>query len=237
MSRIKQHCAARLGSLLADLVQLGQKPIVIDAPPSQNVDYPAIAVWIEHAVYDIDQDRELLVDASGTLLVGAAATDANGNILDGSPLMLVPGVTVSHVGTIQCKGRLWVGARYPAKREEIEEKVGLAFLADRDRPLSIMVPLSGCTVGDYTITFGYGFATVLSADWNAEHSFEARLWSWMPFTIDMPLLIPRSDAAVVQTMTLSIQADLKSGAAPITAPSQLAGITTLDNIPITATSP
>lgn len=220
MTRLREHAALSLGQLITDRIQLSRPAIVIDAPPSQLSEYPAVAVWIERMVPNYTDAGPVLEDASGTPIMAGTATDDVGNVVDGTPIMIGDGVWVMHVGSMRCRGRIWVGSRYPDKREELEEKIYLAFNEDDDAPGRIMFPLEGMQLGDYTINFGVATALINDSSWTNEHSFEARLWSWIMFDLDVPMLVPRSGPLASQ-LILEFSAIVDP---PISAPADVASL-------------
>ena len=232
--KLRQQAAQILGDTLASTVQLANKPTVIDSPPSDVGDYPALAIWIERSKLHITNDGDVQV-ISGTgnspgnppqLIAGINASDVTALapglfpspqssttpylpgadptlelFAQGDLAQLAPGVAVSHVGTIRCVGRLFAGARYAPKREDLEEHIFFAFFADRTAPGRLMLPLAGAKLGRYTLAWGYA-AAVLDVDedneWTNEMAFEQRLWSWTHFSLDVPLLVPRYEPIVKQ---------------------------------------
>lgn len=221
---MKEFLADALATILADRVQLGSKPVVIDAPPSQVAEYPMIAIWIEKAVEDYMQPGTILQSSDGTVLIGANATDDAGNILDGTPVMLDNGVTVTCLGTLHLSGRIWAGSRYVGKREEIEWKVFEAFNQDDINRGRLMIPLTGCKIGRYTLYFGFAAADISESSWTDEYAFEARLWSWRPFDMDVQMMVPRYDP-IVQQLILEMTNDL---ATSVTQPSDVTQLTNLE---------
>jgi len=207
--RLKEHIATQLASALADRVRLGSKPTVIQAPPSQVADYPTIAVWIENTVEDLSFAFPVLVDSLNNPLVGSALVSEAGDILDGPAMVLGGGVTLTSIGTVHCTGRIWVGSRYPGKREEVEEGITFAFNQDDAAPGRLMLSLAGYQLGEHTIHFGFAAADLNESRWVGEHAFEARLWSWRPFAVDAPLQVPRTDP-LTQRLILEISHDLKT---------------------------
>lgn len=217
MSLIIDHAATALGVLLAGKVQLGQPPVIIDAPPSQLAEYPALAVWIEKTVPMFTQAAPVLVGEDGTILIGGDATDEDGNILDGDPLMLSGDTYVSSVGTIRCSGRLWIGSRYPAKREELEQRVWFEFMQDDARRGILLIDITAAKLGDFTIPFGTATVAIGESTWSGEHSFEARLWDFLRFDMDLPLLVPRTDPMAAH-LILELSRDLNT---PVTTPTDV----------------
>lgn len=209
MSRMRDHAAQALADLIASKVQLGQKPVVIDAPPSQLAEYPAFAVLIEKSNLVLTQAAPVLADADGTPLIGDSATDDDGNILDGDPIMLDANTYIASIGTIRCSGRMWVGARYPAKRSDIEERIWIEFMQDDARRGTILFDITGAKLGDFTIPFGKAAVMIGESTWSAEYSFEARLWDWLMFDMDVPLLVPRTDPMATQII-LELSRDLQT---------------------------
>lgn len=196
--RPREFAASVLGEKIAQAVQLAQPPTVVNAPPSDAPDYPAVAIWVEKSdlVYAMDQDLE--VDANGVLIAGINAD--NGDLFDpqfteGDLALVAPGVSVSNIGTIRCAGRIWVGARHAGRREEVEEKIEAIFFADRAAPGRILLPLAGARMLGFRLAFGYAAAVLESSQWSNEQAFGERLWSWLTFDLDVPLMVARPDAA------------------------------------------
>ena len=221
--RLKEHVANQLAQALADRVQLGSKPTVIQAPPSQVADYPTIAVWIAKSVDDYSMAYTVIQDAQGNPIFGAGATSDDGEILDGDAFTLGDGTTLTSIGTLRCTGTIWVGSRYVGKREEVEWEITFAFNADDAAPGRLMLPLKGYQLGRHTVHFGFAAADLGEANWDGEKAFEARLWSSRPFTLDAPILIPRTDP-VTRQLVLEISNNLN------VAISEPADVTTLPDL-------
>lgn len=250
--RLRQQAAQILADVIARNIQLGKPPTVIDAPPSDVGDYPAVAIWVEKTELAIANDMDLQV-VSGTqgvagvapvVISGLNASDNSFNapglfspptspigeyavgadpvlelFTQGDLALLAPGVAVSHAGTIRSQGRMWVGARHSPKREEVEEKIWLLFMADRTAKMRLLLPLAGAKLGRYTLAWGQAAATMESDEWSNEFAFSQRLWDWMPFLLDIPLLVPRFEPIVTQMLvdfsqllapTIASKADLQS---------------------------
>lgn len=231
--RIRQHVAQALGDALEARLQLGQKPVVLHAPPNAPGEYPALAIWLEKAELAIAQDTDLEVDSAGALIAGSAATSPTGDVARGNVATLSSGITLSHLGTIRCQGRIWAGSRYAAKRLDIEDEVFLAFLQDRSAPGRLLFDLAGADLGKYSLPFGTAAAMVESSTWTNEFAFAERLWSWIRFSLDVPLLVPRTDVIVTQLL-LSISKDLST---LVDDPTDLNKLTDLETFTVTSTSP
>jgi hypothetical protein len=221
---LKEFAATALANVLADRVQLGSKPTVIAAPPSQVADYPTIAVWIEKSTEDMSMAYPIIENSNGVPILGALATGEDGEILDGSTLEIAPGVTVTSVGTLRCSGRVWVGSRYVGKREEVEWAITYAFNQDDAAPGRLMVDLNGYRLGEHTINFGFAAADLGDTSWTGEHAFESRLWSWRQFTIDCPLVVKRTDP-ITKTLILEFSQELSK---VIEQPADVAKLTDLE---------
>jgi hypothetical protein len=235
--RIRTHAAQMLANTIASGIPLKQPPTVIDAPPSQLSEYPAVAIWLEHAELHVTQDDQVMMASINggplaTIEAGNAETPApmpwivgtstsgNGAVAQAgqwSPVQPIDVQTltggakpigVSNIGTLRCSGRIWAGARYAAKREELEDAVTLQFFQAREAPGRLLVDLQSCDVAGYVIPFGWGAATVdQTTEWVGEHTFEQRLWSWIVFELDVPILVPRTDPIVTELL-LNITADI-----------------------------
>lgn len=226
MALLREHMAQGLADAISDRVQLGAKPVVIQAPPSAVAEYPLVAVWIEKTIESYTMAGAVLQDANGALVAGASATTEGGDLVDGDPIVLSDGVTATSIGTLRCSGRIWAGSRYPGKREEIEQAVMLAFNQDDAARGRLMIPLTNYQLGQYTVRFGFAAADITESSWVPEHAFEARLWSWRPFTMDAPLLVPRTDPLAKQ-LVLAISSDL---AAQVAQPADLNTMTDLQEL-------
>ena len=218
-------------------VQLGQPATVINAPPSQKTEYPAMAILIDEANFDISNDDEdVQIDSTkqpgddGYELTGYWRTDPTTNVyVTGEIYHLDQDTTISQVGTVRMKARLWVGARLDPQREQIEEEIAIAFYADRSAPGRMMVSAVGVEIRGIKIPFGV--ATAMLEDkiqWNSEFAFAERLWSYLPLTIDVPLLIPRTDPLAAKLM-LMISEDL---ATTVATPDDLTNLSDLQQFSI-----
>lgn len=218
--RVKRAAAqALMDALVSKMnVALAQPPTVINAPPSQKTQYPAMAIMIDSAEMILSNDDEdVQYDPTKTQgdigyeLTGSFRTDAVTNdYVVGPTYMLDQDTTLSQIGTVRMKGRIWVAARLDAKREQIEQEVSMAFYSDRAAPGRIMVPIIGVEINDVKIPFG--FATAILEDklqWNSEFAFNERLWTFAPVSIDAPLMIPRRDP-LAQQLILIVSEDLET---------------------------
>lgn len=230
MSRVRQFTAMALASALSERVQLGTKPIAVDAPPSQIAEYPQIAVFIERTRIDYSEDEVIRASADGTVLLGTDTVGDDGEILDGDPVMVGPGIYLVSIGTMRCTGRIWIGSRYPAKREQVEEEVFFAFNADDYARGIIKIPLVGCKLGEVTLPFGTATVVLGDSMWNGEHSFEARLWSWCTFDLDVPVFVPRKHALATH-LILELSRDLQT---EIAVPADVAKLVDLEKYDITS---
>lgn len=199
-------------------VQLAQAPTVITAPPSQKSAYPAMAILIDSADIEISNDDEdVQFDPlkqpgdEGFELTGFFRTDPSTNdYVVGDTYMVDQSTTISQVGSVRMKGRLWVGARLDPQRETIEQEIALIFYEDRAAPGRLQVSVAGIEIKGVKIPFG--IATAFFEDkiqWNNEFAFAERLWTYMPISIDVPLMIPRTDP-IVQQLLLIVSEDLRT---------------------------
>lgn len=216
--RIKRACAqALMNAVAAQLtIELGQAPTVINAPPSQKGQYPAIALLVDDAELDISNDDEdVQVDPAKQLgdvgfeLTGFFRTDpVTNDYVVGTTYRIDQDTTVSQIGVIRMRCRLWVGARLDTMREQLEQEVILAFCENRGAPTRLQVSIAGVEVRGVKIPFG--IATALLDDriqWNSEYAFAERLWTYIPLTIDAPVMVPRTDP-IVEQLILVVSQDL-----------------------------
>lgn len=223
--RLRAHAAVGIGSAIGARVRdFGQQISVIQAPPSSLAEYPALAIMIDDTTMDWSMDEDILVDSDGTYLEPSLEPNDDAELLSSN------GATLSHIGTMRCAGRIWVGARHLGKRESIEEKVWFAFMEDRGAPGRILVPLTGATVGDIQVMFGKAAATIENSSWTNEFAFSERLWSWLPFQLDIPILIPRLDP-IITSLVLAVTKDIET---TVDDPTDLAKLKNLDSVVVTA---
>lgn len=210
-------------------VKLGQEPTVINVPPSQKSQYPAIAIMIDSADLDVNSDDvDVEFDPTkspgdeGYELTGFFRTDPDTNeYRAGQTYFLDQQTTISMVGVVRMKGRLWAGARLDPQREQLEQDVAMVFYNDRVAPGRLMVSVAGVEVSGVKIPFGV--ATAMLEDkiqWNSEFAFAERLWTYLPLSIDVPLLVPRRDPLAKQLL-LAVTTDLST---VVDVPSDLARI-------------
>jgi hypothetical protein len=215
VSRIRTYAAQKLGDAIAAIVRFPEKPTVVAAPPSMRTVYPALAVLIDSSEWAISTDEWVEVDPNlqpgdpGYLLAGFYRTDAEDNYVHGDLFKAETGQYLSHIGTMRCKGRLWIASRSAAQREQLEDDVALVFFRDDAAPGRLLVDISGVTVGGVVIPFGTAAAEIDTSTWSAEFAYDERLWSFLPFQLDAPLMIPR-DYPTSDTIVLAVTEDLST---------------------------
>jgi hypothetical protein len=199
-------------------IKLAQPATVVNVPPSRKSEYPAMALLIDSAeivIYNDDEDVEFdpskQIGDDGFELTGYFRTDPVTNALTtGTTYMLDQDTTVSQIGTVRMKGRLWVGARLDAQREQLEQEVSLIFYNERQAPGRIQVSVAGVEISGVKIPFG--IATVMFEDemtWNSEFAFAERLWTYMKISVDAPFMIPRFDP-IADKLYLLVSQDLQT---------------------------
>lgn len=218
MSLIRTAAATALGVYLAGRVQLAEPPVVLNAPPSERAKYPALAILLDKTEFEMDAWEDVEVNPNvapgqpGYVLEGTYRTDASDNYVDGPSYIATNGNVVSHVGTLHCTGRIWVGARSAPQREKIENDVWLAFFQDDARPGIIQLSIAGVNLGPVQIPFGIATTEIFGSEWTAEQAFTERLWSYLTFYLDAPILVPL-EKPVAKTLTLAISQDLTAAIA------------------------
>lgn len=198
-------------------IKLAQPPTVINAPPSRKSEYPAMALLIDSAeivIYNDDEDVQFdstkQIGDDGFELTGFFATDASNDVVKGQTYMLDSDTTISQIGSVRMKGRLWVGSRLDAQREQLENEIGMIFYDSREAPGRLQVSVAGVEISGVKIPFGV--ATVMFEDeitWNSEFAFAERLWTFMRLSIDAPMMVPRLDPIASQ-LQLLVSQDLQT---------------------------
>lgn len=204
MSQLRRQAATAMGDLIQARVNLQESPTIISAPPSSVADSPRVAIWLEQFSAVWSHEDELQVDADGELMVGALASIDQG----AGPALIQEGVHLSCVGTLRGRGRIWIGCRLPAKREELESEIGFAFMSEREAPGRMLVSVKDPKLGKFVLPWTWtGAAFSNFSQWTSEFAFSERLWSWINFDLDISMLVPRYDPLVTE-FQLTVTTDL-----------------------------
>lgn len=188
---------------LARHVRLPAPPTVIDTTPSEPAQYPAMAILLDKFTTNWSQSWDIETDADGNPLVGTSITLDRGV----GVAKLSSGRYLSKFGTLQGVGRIWVAARHPAKREELEEAVLLAFSQDGAAPGRLLVTMTRAKVADFEIPWPWTVAALVEdTTWKDEQIMAERVWSYLDFRLDVDMLVPRNEP-IVQTFKLAMMGD------------------------------
>ena len=192
---LRQAAVKAIADQLDKLMKLPSPPTIVDAPPSQPADYPAMAVLMDRFKTNWSQSWDIEVDADGNPLVGTAITLQRG--------VGVAGVEgdryLSKFGTLQGTGRIWVAAAHPPKREEMEEAVLSLFMREGYAPGRLSLPLTNVKVGSFTVPWPWTVvAMVEDTEWKDEMAMVSRIWSFLTFRLDVDILVARNAPIVKQ---------------------------------------
>lgn len=205
---MRRVAAQALGDTLASSLNLAAPPMVLSAPPSGTVQYPAMAIVIDGSKIDWHQDWELEAMSDNQPLVGSSASLGAGTQV----AQLGGDSYVSRVGTLHVAGRIWVATRHPSQREDLEDNVILAFAQDRSAHGRVMVPLKGAMIGQFRLPWDwYAAVTLNETSWTEEFLFSERLWSWSKFDMDLDMLVQRNDPLAKQLILdemIGVDADI-----------------------------
>jgi hypothetical protein len=187
----RRQAVNRMCDVLHERLRLSERPTAIAAPPSNAPDGPAVAVLIDSTRFIITADDEVQVDADGQILMGATA------VLESMPnIDLGGGAYLSHVGSMVSKGRIWVGARLPAKREELEARIMRVFFEDTANLGTWTIDIPNPEIGEYVLPVSWNATAVVNeSTWTGEQVFSERLWSWLTFDLEVAILVPRDNPA------------------------------------------
>lgn len=192
---MRRQVARAIGKAIDDRIKLPEPTAIISAPPSEVSDVPRTALWLEKFTREWHHQEEPEVDANGEILIGGRATLAQGV----GAAMIQQGVQLTILGTLRGSGRLWVGCRLPAKREEIEDNISFLFADDPAAPGRLLVTVEQPRVGSFVLPWGWtGAAFIGDTDWEDEFAFSERLWSWVKVDVDIQILVPRFDPMIEQ---------------------------------------
>lgn len=207
MSELIYQAAKAFGEKLDEKLGLKNPTTIIEAPPSDQVEYPACAIWIEHWHVEWQTDQTIGTNEDGDVMLGydAAIEHPTG------ALMVADGVSVSLAGSLRCSGRIWTGSRYPAQRAQLAGKIVRLF-ADPVAPGTLLCTMTRPKIDEYTLPVDWTAAVFLDGEmeWSNEFAFSERLWQWLPFSLDVDLLVPRGgdDEQLMTQMMLLLTSDL-----------------------------
>ena len=195
MNFVQQACRA-LSDLLQEKLSLKSPPTIVYANPSDVAEYPSVSIMPEDFITTWYQEDEIGVDENGDLLLGARAeirVPANAAMLD-------DGVShLSIVGRDSCSGHIFVGARLPHKREEVQWEITRLFMSDSMTPGILEVTIPKPRVGPHILPWSWTASFLVgNAHWTGEHAFSERLFAFLEFDLDLPLLIDRRDPLMTQ---------------------------------------
>lgn len=191
---LRRQTVNRMCDVIHERLRLVERPAAISGPPSNAPDSPACAVLIDTTKVEIYDDDEIQADENNQPLVGALATLEHHPNID-----LGNGAYLSRIGKMLCTGRIWVGARLPAKREELESRILRIFLSDTEAPGRWLIEIPNPLIGGFTLPCPWTAAAFIGdSRWTDEYAFAERLWSWMSFELELEILVPRDQYPVVK---------------------------------------
>ena len=184
-----------IADALAEGIKLAAPPTIVDAPPSEPAQYPAMAILMDRFTTNWSQSWDIETDAAGNPLLGTAITLERGVTVS----KLENNRYLSRYGTLQGEGRIWVAARQPAKREELEEAVLELFTRDGMVPGRLLINMVNAKVGNFTVPWPWTVAAMVEdTTWKDELAMVERIWSYLNFRLDVDLLVARTEPLVQQ---------------------------------------
>jgi hypothetical protein len=191
---VQQACRA-LSERMQAVLRLQIPPTIIDANPSEVAEFPSVSIMPEDFVTTWYQEDEIGVDEDGNLLLGALADIRN----PAGAAMLDDGVShLSLVGRDACSGRIFVGARLPPKREQVQSQISRLFMSDSMTPGILEVVIPRPRVGPHVLPWPWTASFRLgNRHWTPEHAFSERLFAFLEFDLDLPILVDRQDPLVM----------------------------------------
>jgi hypothetical protein len=187
----RRQAVNRMCDILHERLRLSERPTAIAAPPSNAPEGPAVAILIDTTKVAITADDEIQVDDDNQPLIGALATLEHAPNID-----LGGGVYLSHVGSMICRGRIWVGARLAPKREELEARIMRVFFEDTENLGIWNIEIPNPQLGEYTLPCSWQATAIIGeSTWTSEYAFAERLWSWLTFELELAILVPRDNPA------------------------------------------
>lgn len=206
MSNLRRQSCQALADAIAASVRLQQPPTVISAPPSDVADYPTVAMELQRFKTEWGQEDELGVDSTGQVLTGAVRDLSN----PAGPAEISTGVRLSVIGNLTGRGRIWVGCRLPPAREDVEDLVVDVFKQDTMAPGRLLATIDHPKIGAYRLPWSWTVAFFCSdAEWNADHAFSERLWSYVSFDFEVAMLAVRTSPMISQ-LKLALDAEART---------------------------
>lgn len=208
MTAIKYAAAAVLAAALVDAVpELADRVQVLDAPPTEPAQYPAAAIVLDGDFPFVPGDGEEI-------------DDANGDQVMNGPDALV------EMGSLRGNLRIFVAARTPVQREQLEERILRAFLADEMAITRLLCTVRNVAIADIQTGVDWPVAFFIeSTTWSGELVFSEKRWAFVRVEVDLPVLAYLKNVPKVTTMLAAFTTDMVTAVGD---PSQLANVTDLE---------
>lgn len=192
MSKVIRTANAELVKALKLAIPEVQTFAEVQAPPSEDVIYPAIAILPEKFKLTTQVAEQVLNP-------------------DGTPTILGGQRGIFECGALRGSVRIWAGARLPAQREQLEDKIRKAFFQDDLALGRLMVSLDDIEVDGERTGASWPVAYFLDdEEWHEEMVFSEKRWSFMHVLVDVPILIARDEAWQVTEMVVALTRDVST---------------------------
>lgn len=214
--RLMAQAAQALAALLADaLPELAAPPVAITAPTSLPTQYPALAVMLDTFTVRPHGDDTVGLTEANLPTIGADAVFGTAQGLE-----LAPSATLVTVGTVRGRGRIWLAARTAPQREALSERVLAAFFGDDATPGCVRADVRDVRVAGFALPFTWPVVYALrELSWTDEFTFSERQWAWLPFDVDLAILVARQAPRVNELLL-----QLTAAPNPDTAPSETVAV-------------
>lgn len=205
MSNFKRQAADALAAAIDAVIKPHEATQVLDANPSEVADYPRTAITMERFPLVIQSEEEIMVDSDNEPLLGSKAILLDIDRIAG-PARVDSRHRLSKIGSFRGFGRIWVGCRYPGKREEVEYAITCAFNEDTNALGRLLVPIAHPRIGSLELPWSWTAAFFIKEQsWVDEHSFDERLWSWTNFDVEVDVLVLRT-SPMIKELQLALNA-------------------------------
>ncbi len=194
MANLKRIVAQTFADWLAGQVpELVGNIHTVQSGPNETSTYPCAALISNTLAFEPFQAWE----------VWAQDPDAVPFVEDGKVLI--------NVGDFTGDYELRLYAQSVTERENLEEKVLHAMLAEAWRPGVVSLATPAVTVNSFTTLYEAPCAFMVEREvWQEEFAFENRRFAFLDLTVQFPALILRSDTYTVTQMILALTEDLGS---------------------------
>jgi len=151
-------------------------------------------------------------------------------ILDGAgDVVMAGGKPVFEVGELSGSLRIEVAANYPPEREALEDAIFSVFNQDDTALGRVMATMADVSVGGVATGVDWPMAYLLGeeAGWREELVFSEKRGSFLQVAVDVPVLVLKSNAWIIEQLVLAITSDITT---QVLVPADIANLQDLEQV-------